>query len=230
MIDKRVQTVAEALAGVPDGATVLVGGFGAVGHPYALIDGLIEQGARDLTIVTNNAGFVPDSGLPKLMSLERVRKIICSFPRGSDVFAELYRAGRIELEITPQGTLAERIRAAGAGIPAFFTATAAGTKLADGKEVREIDGRTYVLERALPGDVALVEAWRADRWGNLTYRGTGRNFNPIMAAAASLTIVQTQHLAELGDLDPEAIITPGIFVDRVVPVPYGDPTPQGVVG
>ena len=230
MIDKRVQTVADALTGVPDGATVLIGGFGAVGHPYALIEGLIEQGARDLTIITNNAGWAADSGVPKLMGLERVRKIICSFPRGSAVFAELYRAGRIELEITPQGTLAERIRAAGAGIPAFFTATAVGTKLAAGKEVREIDGRTCVLERALPADVALIEAWRADRWGNLTYRGTGRNFNPIMAMAAPLTIVQTQHLAELGDLDPEAIVTPGIFVDRVVLVPYGDPPRQGIAG
>lgn len=230
MIDKRVRTVAEALAGVHDGATVLVGGFGSVGHPYALIEGLIEQGARDLTIVANNAGWAADSGLPKLMSLERVRKIICSFPRGSAVFAELYRCGRIELEITPQGTLAERIRAAGAGIPAFFTATAVGTKLAGDKEVREIDGRAYVLEHALRADVALVEAWRADRWGNLTYRGTGRNFNPVMAMAAALTIVQTQHLAELGDLDPETIVTPGIFVDRVVLVPYGDPPRQAMAG
>ncbi|WP_210207957.1 3-oxoacid CoA-transferase subunit A [Bosea caraganae] len=224
-MDKRVASIAEAMAGVPDGATVLVGGFGAVGHPYALIEGLIEHGARELTIVTNNAGWAADSGLPKLMGLGRVRKIICSFPRGSSVFDELYRAGKIELEITPQGTLAERIRAAGAGIPAFFTATAAGTRLAAGKEVREINGRSYVLEQALHGDVALVEAWRADRWGNLIYRGTGRNFNPIMAMAAELTIVQTQEMVALGDLDPEAIVTPGIFVNRVVPVPYGDPPP-----
>jgi 3-oxoadipate CoA-transferase alpha subunit len=226
MIDKFVADMAQATAGIRDGDTVLVGGFGAVGHPYALIDGLIEQGARDLTVVANNAGWAPDRGLPKLMALGRVRKLVCSFPRGSGVFDELYRAGRIELEIVPQGTLAERIRAAGAGIPAFFTATAAGTLLAQGKEVREIGGRSYVLEQALPGDVALVEAWRADRWGNLTYRGTGRNFNPIMAAAGRLTIVQAQHQADLGSLDPEAIITPGLFVDRVLHVPYGDPPRQ----
>lgn len=226
MIDKFVAGMAEAMAGIRDGDTVLVGGFGAVGHPYALIEGLIEQGARDLTVVANNAGWAPDSGLPKLMGLGRVRKLVCSFPRGSGVFDELYRAGRIELEIVPQGTLAERIRAAGAGIPAFFTATAAGTLLAQGKEVREIGGRAYVLEQALHGDVALVEAWRADRWGNLTYRGTGRNFNPIMAAAGRLTIVQTQHKADLGTLDPETIVTPGLFVNRVVHVPYGDPPTQ----
>lgn len=226
MIDKFVAGMAEAMAGIRDGDTVLVGGFGAVGHPYALIEGLIEQGARDLTVVANNAGWAPDSGLPKLMGLGRVRKLVCSFPRGSGVFDELYRAGRIELEIVPQGTLAERIRAAGAGIPAFFTATAAGTLLAQGKEVREIGGRAYVLEQALHGDVALVEAWRADRWGNLTYRGTGRNFNPIMAAAGRLTIVQAQHKADLGTLDPETIVTPGLFVNRVVHVPYGDPPTQ----
>ena len=226
MIDKFVQSMADAMAGVADGATVLVGGFGSVGHPYALIEGLVEQGARDLTIVANNAGWEVGKGLPKLMSLGRVRRIICSFPRGSTVFEELYRTGRIELEITPQGTLAERIRAAGAGIPAFFTATAVGTKLAEGKEIREINGRRYVLESWLPGDVALVEAWSADRWGNLTYRGTGRNFNPIMASAAKLTIAQTQHMVELGTLDPETIVTPGVFVNRVVHVPYGDPPLQ----
>jgi 3-oxoadipate CoA-transferase alpha subunit len=226
MIDKFVQSMADAMAGVADGATVLVGGFGSVGHPYALIEGLVEQGARDLTIVANNAGWEVGKGLPKLMSLGRVRRIICSFPRGSTVFEELYRTGRIELEITPQGTLAERIRAAGAGIPAFFTATAVGTKLAEGKEIREINGRRYVLESWLPGDVALVEAWSADRWGNLTYRGTGRNFNPIMASAAKLTIAQTQHTVELGKLDPETIVTPGVFVNRVVHVPYGDPPLQ----
>src|SRR3954468_7595912 len=165
MIDKRVMTMAEAMAGIPDGSTVLVGGFGAVGQPNALIDGLIEQGAKDLTVVANNAG-TGRVGLARLMELGRVRKIICSFPRsaGSVVFEELYREGRIELEIVPQGTMAERMRAAGAGVPAFFTATSVGTKLAQGKETREIDGRTYVLERALPGDVALVEAWEADRW------------------------------------------------------------------
>ena len=226
MIDKFVRSMAEAMEGIKDGSTVLVGGFGSVGHPYALIEGLIEQGARDLTIVANNAGWEVGKGLPKLMSLNRVRKIICSFPRGSTVFEELYRAGKIELEITPQGTLAERMRAAGAGIPAFFTATAVGTKLAEGKEIREIDGRLYVLERSLEGDVALIEAWQADRFGNLTYRATGRNFNPVMASAARLTIVQTQQVAELGALSPEAIVTPGIFVERVLHVSYGDPPLQ----
>ena len=226
MIDKFVRSMAEAMEGIKDGSTVLVGGFGSVGHPYALIEGLIEQGARDLTIVANNAGWEVGKGLPKLMSLNRVRKIICSFPRSSDssVFEGLYRAGKIELEIVPQGTLAERMRAAGAGVPAFFTATAVGTKLAHGKETREIDGRTYVLEAALPGDIALVEAWEADRWGNLTFRQSGRNFNPVMAMAAKTTIVQSQHIVELGALDPEKIGTPGIFVDRVLHVPYGDPT------
>jgi 3-oxoadipate CoA-transferase, alpha subunit len=224
MIDKFVNSVAEALEGVQDGATILVGGFGAVGQANQLIEGLIERDLRDLTVVANNAGY-RQVGLARLLQLRRVRKIICSFPRiaGSTSFEELYRAGDIELELVPQGTLAERMRAAGAGIPAFFTATAAGTDLAQGKETREIDGRTYVLESALYGDVALVEAWRADRWGNLVYREAGRNFNPVMATAAAMTIVQTQHVAELGDIDPETIVTPGIFVNRVVHVPYGDP-------
>jgi len=225
MIDKRVQSMADAMAGIADGATVLIGGFGSVGQPNALLEGLIEQGARDLICVANNAG-TGHTGLARLMELGRVRRIICSFPRsvGSVVFEELYRAGKLELEIVPQGTLAERMRAAGAGIPAFYTATAAGTQLARGKEIREIGGRTYVLEHALPGDVALVEAWRADRWGNLTFRSSGRNFNPVMAMAGRLTIVQSQHMAELGELDPEGIGTPGIFVDRVLHVPCGDPT------
>ncbi len=224
MIDKRVRTMADALAGVADGATVLIGGFGNVGQPDALIEGLIEQGARDLVCVANNAG-AGHVGLARLMELGRVRKMICSFPRsvGSVVFEALYRAGRIELEIVPQGTLAERMRAAGAGIPAFFTATAAGTQLARGKETRVIDGREYVLEAALGGDVALVEAWRADRWGNLCFRSSGRNFNPVMATAARLTVAQTQHVVDLGALDPEAVVTPGIFVDRVLHVPHGDP-------
>ena len=224
MIDKRVQTMADALAGVPDGATVLIGGFGSVGQPNALLEGLIEQGATDLTCVANNAG-TGHVGLARLMELGRVRRMICSFPRsaGSVVFEELYRAGRIELEIVPQGTLAERMRAAGAGVPAFYTATSAGTQLARGKETRVIGGREYVLEHALRGDVALVEAWQADRWGNLTFRSSGRNFNPVMAMAGRLTVVQTQHVAELGALDPEAVVTPGIFVDRVLHVPYGDP-------
>ncbi len=214
MIDKTVRSMAEAMDGIKDGSTILIGGFGAVGQPNALIDGLIEQGAKELVVACNNAG-VGRIGLARLMDLERVRKIICSFPRSSDpvVFETLYRAGKIELEIVPQGTLAERMHAAGAGIPAFFTATGVGTKMAMGKETREINGRTYVLEEALPGDVALVEAWEADRWGNLTYRRAGRNFNPVMAMAAALTIVQTQHMKELGEIDPDHVHTPGIFVN-----------------
>jgi 3-oxoadipate CoA-transferase, alpha subunit len=225
MINKIVQHMADAMAGIKDGSTVLIGGFGAVGQPNALIDGLIDQGAKDLTVAANNAG-VGHIGLARLMELGRVRKIICSFPRSSDpvVFESLYRAGKIELEIVPQGTLAERMRAAGAGVPAFFTATGVGTRMAVGKEHREIDGRTYILERSLPGDVALVEAWEADRWGNLTFRESGRNFNPVMAMAAALTIVQTQHVRELGEINPDHVVTPGIFVNRVLHVPYGDPT------
>src|SRR5271157_3022044 len=224
MINKIIQEMADAMAGIKDGSTVLIGGFGAVGQPNALIDGLIEQGATDLTVAANNAG-VGHVGLARLMELGRVRKIICSFPRSSDpvVFETLYRAGKIELEIVPQGTLSERMRAAGAGVPAFYTATAVGTKLSAGKEEREIAGRKYLLEFALPGDVALVEAWEADRWGNLTYRSSARNFNPIMASAAQLTVVQTQHVVELGALDPEKVMTPGIYVNRVVHIPYGDP-------
>jgi len=225
MINKIVQTMAEAMAGIGDGAVVLLGGFGSIGQPNALIDGLIEHGAKDLTVVSNNAG-VGRIGLARLLELGRVRKIICSYPRSVDpvVFEELYRAGKIELEIVPQGTLAERMRAAGAGIPAFFTATAVGTKLAAGKERRDIGGRQYLLEEALAGDVALIEAWEADRWGNLTYRSSARNFNPVMAMAATLTIAQAQHIVDLGALDPERIATPGIYVNRVVHVPYGEPT------
>ncbi len=224
MIDKFVRSITEALDGVADGSTVLVGGFGPVGQPRALLDGLVEQGATDLVMVANNAG-TGRIGLARLIELGRVRKIICSFPRssGSVTFEEAYKAGRLELEVVPQGTLAERIRAAGAGVGAFFTPTAYGTLLAQGKETREIDGRMHVLEHALHADVALVEAWRADRWGNLTYRGSGRNFNPVMATAGRRTIVQTQHVAALGDLDPETIVTPGIFVQTIVHVPYGDP-------
>ena len=225
MINKIVASVTDALADVADGSTVLLGGFGAVGQPSQLLDGLIEQGAKDLTVVANNAGNYR-VGLARLMELGRVRRIVCSFPRsaGSVVFEELYKAGKIELEIVPQGTMAERMRAAGAGIAAFYTPTAYGTQLARGKETREINGRHYVLEYALPGDVALVEAWQADRWGNLTYISSARNFNPVMATAAALTIAQTQHIVELGALDPEKIATPGIFVSRVVHVPYGEPT------
>jgi 3-oxoadipate CoA-transferase alpha subunit len=225
MINKIVQTMAEAMAGIRDGSVVLVGGFGSIGQPNALIEGLIEQGAKDLTVVANNSG-VGYVGLAKLLDTGRVRKIVCSFPRTADpvVFERLWREGKIELECVPQGTMAERMRAAGAGIPAFYTATAVGTKLAAGKEEREIHGRKYILEEALAGDVALVEAWEADRWGNLTYKSSARNFNPVMATAAQLTIVQSQHIVELGALDPEKIATPGIFVDRVLHVPYGEPT------
>jgi 3-oxoadipate CoA-transferase alpha subunit len=224
VIDKIVRSMAEALDGVADGAVVLFGGFGQVGQPNHLIDGLIERGTREIVAVANNSGS-GEAGLAKLMALGRVRRIVCSFPRsrGSVVFEDLYRAGRIELELVPQGTLAERMRAAGAGIAAFYTPTAAGTKLAEGKETREIGGRLHVLEHALHGDVALIEAWQADRWGNLTFRESGRNFNPVMATAARLTVAQTQHVVDLGALDPEAIVTPGIYVDRVLHVPYGDP-------
>jgi 3-oxoadipate CoA-transferase, alpha subunit len=224
MINKIVQTMAEALAGIRDGSLVLIGGFGSIGQPNALIEGLIEQGAKDLTVVANNAG-VGHNGLARLMEVGRVRKIICSYPRTSDpvVFEGLYRAGRIELEVMPQGTMAERMRAAGAGIPAFYTPTSVGTLLAEGKEQREFSGRKYVLEEALAGDVALIEAWEADRWGNLTYKSSARNFNPIMAMAAKLTIAQAQHIVDLGALDPEKVPTPGIFVQRVVHVPYGEP-------
>jgi 3-oxoadipate CoA-transferase alpha subunit len=225
MINKIVQSIADAMADIRDGAVVLLGGFGSIGQPNVLIDGLIENGAKDLTVVSNNAG-VGRTGLARLLELGRVRKIICSYPRsaGSVVFEELYRAGKVALEVVPQGTMAERLRAAGAGIPAFFTPTGVGTKLAAGKEQREIAGREYLLEEALAGDVALVEAWEADRWGNLIYRSSARNFNPVMATAAKLTIAQAQHIVDLGALDPEKIATPGIYVDRVLHVPYGEPT------
>jgi 3-oxoadipate CoA-transferase, alpha subunit len=225
MIHKTVHSMADAMAGIADGSVVLIGGFGSVGQPNALIDGLIEQGATNLTVACNNAG-AGRVGLARLMDHGRVAKLVCSFPRSSDpvVFETLYREGKIELEIVPQGTLAERMRAAGAGVPAFFTATGVGTRMAQDKEHREINGRTYILEQALHGDVALVEAWEADRWGNLTYRHAGRNFNPMCAMAAKTTIVQTQHLRDLGEIEPDHVHTPGIFVDRVLHVPYGDPT------
>ncbi|WP_319332328.1 3-oxoacid CoA-transferase subunit A [Bradyrhizobium sp.] len=217
MINKFVLSVAAALKDVKDGATILVGGFGAVGQPDLLIEALIEQGASDLTVVANNAGY-GRVGLARLLATGRVRRLICSYPRisGSVIFEELYRSGRLELELVPQGTLAERLRAAAGGIPAFFTPTGAGTRLVDGKETRRIGSRDYVLEHALHGDVALIEAWKGDRWGNLTYRGSARNFNPVMAMAAELTIAQVRHAAPLGDLDPEIIVTPGIYVDRLV--------------
>jgi 3-oxoadipate CoA-transferase alpha subunit len=224
MIDKTVRSMAEAMAGIEDGATVLIGGFGGVGEPTALIDGLIEQGATDLTLVSNTCGRA-GCGIARLMELGRVRKMIVSWTRSNPPgpFGQLYKEGRIELELVPQGTLAQRMQAAGSGIPAFFTATAVGTPLAKGKEHRRIKGRTYVLEEAIHGDVGLVEAWQADRWGNLTYRRAGRNFNPVMAMASRLTIAQTQHVLPLGEIDPDHIVTPGIFVDRVLHVPYGDP-------
>ena len=225
MIDKTVRTAADALAGVRDGAVVLIGGFGGAGEPRHLLDALFEQGATDLTIVGIHAGMA-DDGIGRLVAAGRVRKAIVSWarnPTGAIPLAAQMAAGRAELELVPQGTLAERIHAAGAGVPAFFTATSVGTALAAGKETRDIDGRTYVLEKAIHGDVALIEAWQADRWGNLTYRRAGRNLNPVMAAAASLTIAQTQHLVPLGAIDPDHIVTPGIYVHRVVHIPYGDP-------
>ena len=219
MIDKQVPDAAAAVAGIPDGATVMIGGFGRAGQPVELIDALIASGARELTIVNNNAGN-GDTGLAALLAAGQVRKIVCSFPRQSDswVFDRLYRAGEIELELVPQGNLAERIRAAGAGIGAFFSPTGVGTLLAEGKEEREIDGRRYVLEYPIRADYALISAYRADRWGNLVYRETARNFGPIMATAATTTIVQVDEVVDLGGLDPETVVTPGIFVDRVVAV------------
>lgn len=219
MIDKTVPSIEHAVSSIPDGATVLIGGFGRAGQPVELIDALIAQGAGDLTVVSNNAGN-GDVGLAALLAKGRVRKIICSFPRQSDswVFDRLYRAGEIELELVPQGNLAERIRAAGAGVGAFYSPTAVGTELAEGRETREINGRTYLLEYPIKAEVALISAYKADRWGNLVYRATARNFGPIMATAATTTIVQVDTVVGLGELDPETIVTPGIFVDRVVAV------------
>jgi 3-oxoadipate CoA-transferase alpha subunit len=219
MIDKSFASAEAALADMPDGATVMIGGFGGAGMPVALIDALIAQGARELTIVNNNAGNA-DTGLAALIAAKRVRKILCSFPRQADSwhFDKAYRAGELELELVPQGTLAERIRAAGAGIGAFFTPTAFGTDLAKGKETRRIGDRDYVLEFPIHADYALIKAERADRWGNLSYRKTARNFAPIMASAAKCTVVQVREMVELGALDPETVVTPGIFVQRVVKI------------
>jgi 3-oxoadipate CoA-transferase alpha subunit len=219
MINKIVNSVAEALADVKDGATVLIGGFGGAGMPNELIDGLIAQGAKDLTVVNNNAGN-GEIGLAALLKAGRVRKIICSFPRQADsqIFDGLYRAGKLELELVPQGNLAERMRAAGAGVGAFFSPTGYGTELAKGKEVREINGKHYVLEYPIHGDVALIKAEVGDRWGNLTYRKAARNFGPVMATAAKCTIAQVYSTVELGEIDPEVVVTPGIHVKRVVKV------------
>ena len=228
MIDKLFPSTAAALEGVRDGSTVMIGGFGGAGQPNELIDALIEQGARDLTIVNNNAGN-GETGLAALLKTGRVRKIICSFPRqvDSQIFDGLYRSGKLELELVPQGNLAERIRAAGAGIAGFFTPTGYGTDLAKGKETREIDGRMYVLEAPIHADLALIKAERGDRWGNLVYRKTARNFGPIMAMAAQVTVASVHDVVALGELDPEAIVTPGIFVQRVVRVPRTATGPAG---
>lgn len=219
MINKIVESLSQAVEDIHDGATVMIGGFGPSGQPSELIDALIAHGAKDLTIINNNAGN-GDVGLAALLKAGQVRKIICSFPRQTDsyVFDELYRAGEIELELVPQGNLAERIRAAGAGIGAFFTPTSYGTILAEGVETREINGKHYVIQYPIHADFALIRADRADRWGNLTYRKAARNFGPIMATAAKTTIVQTREIVELGEIDPEIIVTPGIFVQRVVRV------------
>lgn len=220
MIDKTVASAAEAVADVHDGATVMIGGFGEAGSPIELIHALIDQGARGLTVVSNNTGS-GEVGLAALIRHGRVAKVVCSYPRtaNSTVFPELYRAGRVELELVPQGTLAERIRAGGAGIPAFYTATAVGTVLEAGKETRVFAGRTCVMEYGLTADFALVKARRADRYGNLVYNKTARNFGPIMCTAAAVSIVQVEQMVRPGEIDPEAVVTPGIFVERVVVVP-----------
>jgi 3-oxoadipate CoA-transferase alpha subunit len=219
LIDKRVLTVAEAVADIPDGATIMIGGFGEAGSPIELIHALVDHGACGLTVISNNTGS-GRVGLAALIANGQVRKMICSYPRSANsmVFPDLYRTGRIELELVPQGTLAERIRAGGAGIPAFYTATAVGTVLAAGKEERSFAGREYVMEQGLRADFALVKAERADRYGNLVYNKTARNFSPVMCTAADTTIVQARRIVEVGEIDPEAVVTPGIFVQRVVEV------------
>lgn len=228
MIDKRVNSLPAAVADVFDGATVMIGGFGEAGSPIELIHALIDQGARNLTVVNNNTGS-GHVGLAALIENNQVNKMICSYPRtvGSKVFPELYRSGKIELELVPQGTLAERIRAGGAGIPAFFTATSVNTPLAKGKELRTFEGHDFVMEHALKADFALIKCARADRYGNLTYSKTARNFAPIMAMAAATTVVQTGALVEVGAIDPEVVVTPGIFVDRVITV--ADPAHESVL-
>lgn len=219
MIDKKLAGVADAVADIHDGATIMIGGFGEAGSPIELIHALIDQGARNLTIISNNTGS-GRVGLAALIANGQVGKMICSYPRSANsmVFPELYRAGRIELELVPQGTLAERIRAGGAGIPAFYTATSVGTQLAEGKEVREFDDRQYVMERGLRADFALVRAEKADRYGNLVYNKTARNFGPVMCTASACAIVQVREVVPLGGLDPECVVTPGIFVKRIVEV------------
>ena len=217
MINKVVPSLAQAVADIQDGARILVSGFGGAGLPFQLLDALVEQGAKELTIVSNNAGS-GGLGIAKLVLAGRVRKVICSFPRqpGSTAFDDLYRSGKIELELVPQGTLAERIRAAGAGIGAFFTPTGAGTELAAGKESRVLEGVEQVMEHPIHADFALIKALVGDRWGNLTYRRSGRNFGPLMATAARCTIAQVSHIVPLGEIDPESVVTPGIYVQRVV--------------
>ena len=228
MINKRFDSPAQAVADIPDGATILVGGFGAAGSPIELLHALIDQGAKNLTVVNNNTGS-GNVGLAALIAQGRVAKMICSFPRtaNSSVFPDKYRAGEIELELVPQGTLAERIRAGGAGIPAFYTATAVGTRLAEGKESRQFEGRDFLLEYGLRADFALIKCQQADRLGNLVYNKTARNFSPIMATAATTTIVQSESLVEAGDIDPETVITPAVYVDRIVLVP--DPVQEAAL-
>ena len=228
MINKVITSIAAALADIRDGSTIMIGGFGGAGQPTELIDGLIAQGARNLTVVNNNAGN-GETGLAALLKAGQVRKIICSFPRQADsqIFDGLYRSGKLELELVPQGNLAERIRAAGAGIGAFFSPTGYGTELAKGRETREINGRMYVLEMPIHADVALIKAETGDRWGNLVYRKAARNFGPIMASAARVTIASVHNVVELGALDPEAVVTPGIFVQRIVKVARSATGPAG---
>lgn len=228
MINKVITSIAAALADIRDGSTIMIGGFGGAGQPTELIDGLIAQGARNLTVVNNNAGN-GETGLAALLKAGQVRKIICSFPRQADsqIFDGLYRSGKLELELVPQGNLAERIRAAGAGIGAFFSPTGYGTELAKGRETREINGRMYVLEMPIHADVALIKAETGDRWGNLVYRKAARNFGPIMASAARVTVASVHNIVELGALDPEAVVTPGIFVQRIVKVARSATGPAG---